>query len=76
MLALSIPKSASEFLRWLGVWLRRQSTDPGLGKCPFPGSMDRCMLTFRAVDGSTASRPVAKQYDNADPNMMRHQLAG
>jgi hypothetical protein len=34
------------------------------------------MLTFRAVDGSTASRPVAKQYDNADPNMMRHQLAG
>ena len=37
--------------------------------------MDRCMLTFRAVHGSTASRPVVKQYDNADPNMMRHELA-
>jgi hypothetical protein len=49
------------------------------GECPFSvpcgGSLDGCILTFRAVNGSTASRPVVKQYDNADPNMMRHELA-
>jgi hypothetical protein len=60
MLALSIPKSASEFLRWLGVWLRRQSTDPGLGKCPFSGLNGHVHAHVQAVDGSTASRPVAK----------------